>query len=86
MRLWAAILGQDEGHVEVHIGHHQGHVGAEIKVMLGQDEGQYGPGPSSWVKMKVIAGSTLASIRVMLGQDEGQHGCGNPIKNHPGSR
>ena len=41
------MLRQDEGHVGVHIGHYQGHVGADIKVMLGQDEGQYGFGLSS---------------------------------------
>ena len=50
--LWAAILVQDKGHVEVHIRQHQGHVGTninveleghvrvDIKVMLGQDEGR----------------------------------------------
>ena len=65
--LWAAILGQDKGHVGIQIGQDQGHVGADIKVMLGQDEGQYGFGQPSWVKIKAILGSRLAKIRAMLG-------------------
>ena len=42
---------------------HQGHDGAEIKVMLGQDEAQYGLGQPSWVKIKAISGSLLTNIR-----------------------
>ena len=72
-------MGQDEGHIGVHIGQRQGHVGADIKVkleghvradvkvMLGQDEGQHGFGLPSWVKIKAMLVSTLANIRAMLG-------------------
>ena len=59
--------GQIKGHVGVHIGQHRGHVGADIKVMLGQDEGQHGFGLPSWVKIKAMLVSTLANIRAMLG-------------------
>ena len=60
-------VGQDKDHVGIHIGQHQSDVGADIKVMLGQDEGQHGFGLPSWVKMKAILGSTLANVRAMLG-------------------
>ena len=61
------ILGQNKGLVGVHIGHYQGHVGADINVIMGQGEGQYGFGQPCCVKMKVMLGSILAIIRAMLG-------------------
>ena len=66
---WAKTkIDQDKGHIEVRIDQYQGHIGADIKVILGaQDEGQYGFGQPSWVKMKAMLGSVLANIRVMLG-------------------
>ena len=38
---WAKTnVGQDEGHIGIQIGQYQGHAGADIKDMLGQDEGR----------------------------------------------
>ena len=40
---WAKTkVGQDAGHIGVQIDQHQGHIGTEIKIISGQDEGQYG--------------------------------------------
>ena len=38
------ILDQDKGHIGVQIGQDQGHIGGIIKILKGQDEGQYGSG------------------------------------------
>ena len=72
---WAKMkIDQDKGHIEVRIDQYQGHVGADIKVILGaQDEGQYGFGHSSWVKMKAMLG-------VQIGQHQGHEGADIKVK------